>query len=59
MNILKKIIFAIFCPLNVFSEHNGVSKMVGTKYEFFKYFVMTIVAAAVILFIYFVHKELI
>lgn len=58
MNIFKKIVIAIFCPIWFLFDHNGSKKLTQTKYESIKYLIIAIVVALVVVFVYYLNKEI-
>lgn len=58
MKILKKIIFAIFCPIYLAFEHNASERVSQTKFTFVKYIFLAVVIAAAMTFAYYLKEIL-
>lgn len=58
MNILKKIIIAIFCPILFVFDGNGTSKIKGNALIAVKILFAAAVTTAIIVFAYYLHKEI-
>lgn len=58
MNIIKKILIAIFCPIWFVFEQTGPFKLKEAKLSFLKYLFAVSVTAIIIVFVYYLTKEI-
>lgn len=58
-NFMKIFLLSIFCPILFLVNSNGISNLKGGKLLFLKYFIAVLVTAIVVVFVYYLNKEII
>lgn len=58
-NFMKIFLRAIFCPILILLDSNGISNLKGGKLLFLKYFLAVVVTVLIVIFVYYLNKEII